>query len=120
MWTALTLYSSSGAGPIGLVTLLAARAAGCEPIVITDLFPSRLEFAKKLVPGVRTVVVDMKDTPEEIAVKVKAAAGMEVRVAMECTGVESSIRASIFVSIGFLKSERWKLTLLFSPSVSAA
>ncbi|GHJ85149.1 hypothetical protein NliqN6_1551 [Naganishia liquefaciens] len=86
----------AGAGPIGLVTLLAARAAGCEPIVITDLFPSRLEFAKKLVPGVRTVVVDMKDTPEEIAVKVKAAAGMEVRVAMECTGVESSIRASIF------------------------
>jgi L-iditol 2-dehydrogenase len=94
----LTDNPSSGAGPIGLVTLLAARAAGCEPIVITDLFPSRLEFAKKLVPGVRTVVVDMKDTPEEIAGKVKAAAGMEVRVAMECTGVESSIRAAIFVS----------------------
>jgi L-iditol 2-dehydrogenase len=81
-----------------LVTLLAARAAGCEPIVITDLFPSRLEFAKTLVPGVRTCVVDMKDTPEEIALKVKKAAGMDVRVAMECTGVESSIRAAIFVS----------------------
>ncbi|KAJ9092708.1 hypothetical protein QFC19_008633 [Naganishia cerealis] len=86
----------AGAGPIGLVTLLAARAAGCEPIVITDLFPSRLEFAKSLVPGVRTALVDLKDTPEEIARKVKDAAGMEVRVAMECTGVESSIRAAIF------------------------
>jgi L-iditol 2-dehydrogenase len=40
----------------------------------------------------------MKDTPEEIALKVKKAAGMDVKVAMECTGVESSIRAAIFVS----------------------
>lgn len=93
----LTLLRS-GAGPIGLVTLAAARAAGCEPIVITDLFQSRLDFAKKLIPGVRTVQVDMKDTPEEIALKVKKAAGMDVKVAMECTGVESSIRAAIFVS----------------------
>lgn len=47
----------SGAGPIGLVSLLSARAAGAEPIVITDLFQSRLDFAKTLIPGVRTVLI---------------------------------------------------------------
>ncbi|KAM0713598.1 hypothetical protein Q7P37_010560 [Cladosporium fusiforme] len=39
-----------GAGPIGLVSLLAAHAAGAAPIVITDLDESRLEMAKRLVP----------------------------------------------------------------------
>lgn len=88
---------NSGAGPIGLITLLAARAAGCEPIVITDLFASRLEFAKKLVPGVRTVVVARGQSEEQIAESIIAAAGgMKVKCAMECTGVESSVRAAIF------------------------
>jgi L-iditol 2-dehydrogenase len=53
----LTFFFCSGAGPIGLVSLLSARAAGAEPIVITDLFQSRLDFAKKLVPGVRTILI---------------------------------------------------------------
>jgi L-iditol 2-dehydrogenase len=48
----------------GLVTLLAARAAGAEPIVISDLSESRLEFARKLVPGVRTILVERGLTPQ--------------------------------------------------------
>ncbi|BEI85952.1 hypothetical protein CcaverHIS002_0602390 [Cutaneotrichosporon cavernicola] len=44
-----------GAGPIGAISLLAAHAAGCYPLVITDLFSSRLEFARSLVPTVKTV-----------------------------------------------------------------
>ncbi|BEJ09272.1 hypothetical protein CcaverHIS641_0601870 [Cutaneotrichosporon cavernicola] len=43
-----------GAGPIGAISLLAAHAAGCYPLVITDLFSSRLEFARSLVPTVKT------------------------------------------------------------------
>jgi L-iditol 2-dehydrogenase len=87
-----------GAGPIGLVTLLAARAAGCAPIVITDLFESRLEFAKRLVPNVRTVCIQKDWSQEETAAQIKRAAGGELKLALECTGVESSIRAAIFVS----------------------
>jgi L-iditol 2-dehydrogenase len=34
----------------------------------------------------------------EVAKAIKDAAGMELRVALECTGFESSIRAGIFVS----------------------
>ncbi|KAF5722462.1 l-arabinitol 4-dehydrogenase [Fusarium mundagurra] len=47
-----------GAGPIGLVTLLAAHAAGAAPIVITDSDENRLAKAKSLVPRVRTVLVE--------------------------------------------------------------
>ncbi|KAL0242367.1 hypothetical protein I308_105996 [Cryptococcus tetragattii IND107] len=85
-----------GAGPIGLVTLLAAHAAGCTPIVITDLFASRLEFAKKLVPTVKTVQIEKAAKPEEVAKQIKYAAGMELSLALDCTGMESSIRSAIF------------------------
>lgn len=36
-----------GAGPIGLCCLVAARAAGVEQIIISDIAPRRLELAKK-------------------------------------------------------------------------
>jgi L-iditol 2-dehydrogenase len=87
----------SGAGPIGLVSLLSARAAGAEPIVITDLFQSRLDFAKKLVPGVRTVLIERGLTPKDAAQKIKAAADGPVKVAIECSGVESSVHTAVHV-----------------------
>ncbi|KAL7422725.1 hypothetical protein Q5752_002017 [Cryptotrichosporon argae] len=90
----------AGAGPIGLVTLLAAHAAGCTPIVITDLVPGRLEFAKKLVPTVRTVLIERGWSAEQTAEKIKEAAGGPVKYAMECTGFESSVRGAVF-SVGF-------------------
>jgi L-iditol 2-dehydrogenase len=52
-----------GAGPIGLVTLLCAAAAGCEPLIITDLDEGRLKWAKKLVLQVHTIKVDMGEKP---------------------------------------------------------
>ena len=89
----------SGAGPIGLVSLLSARAAGAEPIVITDLFQSRLDFAKKLVPGVRTVLIKRGTTPKESAEEIKTAANGPVKVTLECTGVESSVHTAANVRI---------------------
>ncbi|KAG6813881.1 hypothetical protein H0H92_006288 [Tricholoma furcatifolium] len=83
-----------GAGPIGLVSLLSARAAGAEPIIITDLFQSRLDFAKTLVPGVRTVLIQRGSSPKEQAQQIKAIAGVPLAVALECTGVESSIHTA--------------------------
>ncbi|KAG5654373.1 hypothetical protein H0H81_003831 [Sphagnurus paluster] len=85
-----------GAGPIGLVSLLSARAAGAEPIVITDLFQSRLDFAKKLVPGVRTVLIQRGTTSKEQAEQIKAAASVPLKVALECTGVESSVHTAVY------------------------
>lgn len=92
--------SSSGAGPIGLVSLLAARAAGATPIVITDIAQSRLDFAKKLVPEVKTILVERGVKPEDVATQIKDAAGLStgVHVALECTGVESSVQTAIYAS----------------------
>ena len=81
----------------GIMTLLASRAAGAEPIVITDLDSSRLAFAKSLVPGVITVQVPRDETSKETASRVRTAMGMVPRVAMECTGVESSVHTAIYV-----------------------
>lgn len=93
----LLIFIDSGAGPIGLATLLSARAAGAEPIVITDLFQNRLDFAKKLVPTVRTVLIERDLSLEDQAAKIKAAAGTAFRVGLECTGVESSIATAAYV-----------------------
>lgn len=75
-----------GAGPIGLVTLLAAHAAGAAPIVITDLDENRLLKAKELVPRVRTVRVERGDDAEGLAKKMVDALGAEARLVLECTG----------------------------------
>lgn len=45
----------------------------------------------------QTVQIQRGQSDEEIAKKVKEVAGMTVKVALECTGVESSIRAAIYV-----------------------
>jgi 2-desacetyl-2-hydroxyethyl bacteriochlorophyllide A dehydrogenase len=37
-----------GAGPIGLLVLVAARAAGAETVVVTDVLPEKLERASRL------------------------------------------------------------------------
>jgi L-iditol 2-dehydrogenase len=87
-----------GAGPIGLVTLLAAHAAGANPIAIIDLDSNRLEMAKKLIPRVRTVQVDLKTAPKDVATQVRKALGQEAKLAFECTGVESSVQSAIYVS----------------------
>ena len=86
-----------GAGPIGLVTLLCARAAGAHPITITDLDEGRLGFAEKMVPSVKTLTIPRgRETPEEIAAKIVESAGIEPAVAFECTGVQSSIATAIY------------------------
>lgn len=85
-----------GAGPIGLMTLLCCRAAGAEPLVITDIDEGRLAFAKSLVPGVKTHLVQRGDTPDDFATKVhKLGYGEQPVLAVECTGVESSIASAI-------------------------
>lgn len=85
----------TGAGPIGLLTLAAARASGAHPIVITDVEPSRLAFAQEFVPTCKTYRVDLKKSSEENAMEARKLFGEEEytqpRVALECTGVESSV-----------------------------
>jgi len=54
-----------GAGPIGNVTALAALAAGCSQIVITDVLQPKLDIAVKLGP-IRTVNLTKENLREVI------------------------------------------------------
>jgi len=85
-----------GAGPIGIISALCARAAGAVPLVITDIDANRLSFAEKVVPGIKTVLVKRGEKAEEIGENIIKAAGLRPSIAIECTGVESSVSAGIF------------------------
>lgn len=92
-----------GAGPIGLVTLLAAHAAGANPIVITDLDENRLATAKKLIPRVQTLKITLGEAPKDVGARITKTLDAEAKIVFECTGVESSVQSAIYVSRSFLQ-----------------
>lgn len=94
-----------GAGPIGLIALAAARASGAHPIVVTDLEPKRLAFAKKFVPSALTYQVDRNLDAEGNAKKIRGLFNFEhvgeygaPEVVLECTGVESSVVTAAYTA----------------------
>ncbi|KAJ6086327.1 hypothetical protein N7486_010608 [Penicillium sp. IBT 16267x] len=91
-----------GAGPIGLIALAAARASGAHPIVITDLEPTRLAFAKDFVPSCITYQVDRTKDAQNNAQAIRALFGTSEYVApetvLECTGVESSVCTAAYTA----------------------
>ena len=78
-----------GAGPIGLLNMLTAKAMGASRIIVTDINQSRLEIAQKLYPQCITLnmrnnsIEDIKDSPD---------------VSIECSGAESSRQLAIEVT----------------------
>ena len=81
-----------GAGPIGLVNLLTARAMGASEIVITDLADNRLEMARAM-GATHTYKVGGGKTAEQMAEEVADLLGGDrPDVTIECSGAEPSIR----------------------------
>mmetsp|Transcript_30552 Transcript_30552/g.76670 ORF Transcript_30552/g.76670 Transcript_30552/m.76670 type:complete len:344 (+) Transcript_30552:42-1073(+) len=78
-----------GAGPIGLVTLLAAKAAGASKVVMTDIKIEKLALASELGAAL-TVKVD--DTDLATALK---DSGIDIDCSIECSGAAPSISAAI-------------------------
>ncbi|KAF2621493.1 sorbitol dehydrogenase-like protein [Macroventuria anomochaeta] len=94
-----------GAGPIGLIALAAARASGAHPIVITDLEPKRLAFAKKFVPSALTYQVNRDLDSEGNSKEIRKLFNFEhvgeygaPEVVLECTGVESSVVTATYTA----------------------
>lgn len=76
-----------GAGPIGMLTLQCAQAAGAGAVVVIEPHPVRREKAKAL--GA-TAVIDPKT--EDVAARVKAALGpFGADVVFECAGIPQTI-----------------------------
>ena len=84
--TALVL----GAGMIGLLTLQAARAAGCSQVFIADIDPTRLRLAASL--GA-TDTLQLSGT--ELAAEILRSTGSGVDLALEAVGREETIQAAI-------------------------
>jgi D-xylulose reductase len=75
-----------GAGPIGLVTALAALAAGCARVMISDVDDAKLEIARKLGP-IETVNVRSNKLADVVR---DATGGWGADVIFECSGNEKA------------------------------
>jgi L-iditol 2-dehydrogenase len=86
----------TGAGPIGLVSMLAAKAMGADTIIMTDISQSRLDFAKQL--GATYVVLAENDS-QATAKRVVETLGSMPNISIECSGAESSIQATFYATV---------------------
>ncbi|XP_066994502.2 sorbitol dehydrogenase [Anabrus simplex] len=80
-----------GAGPIGLVTLLTAKAMGAATVILTDVVEQRLEVAKKI--GADGTLLTGKLNEEEIVKQIwNLFGGDGPDVALDCSGTEPGQR----------------------------
>ncbi|XP_014479371.1 PREDICTED: sorbitol dehydrogenase-like [Dinoponera quadriceps] len=86
-----------GAGPIGLVTLLVAKAMGASKVVITDILESRLKIAKKLGAD-DTYLVQKNRSESDTMADIHAIFGDEPDRTIDASGAQSSIRLAILVT----------------------
>jgi L-iditol 2-dehydrogenase/L-idonate 5-dehydrogenase len=84
-----------GAGPIGLVTMLAGRAFGAPKVVIVDIDDHRLSFAKALgADETIQVSTDIQDMGEEV-VKIHNAMGGSVDLSFDCVGFSKTMSVAL-------------------------
>lgn len=96
----VTLGSSvliTGAGPVGLVTLLAAKAMGASNILITDLAKHRLETAKQL-GAHNALLIDSNDNETYLVEKIHAIMGTSPDITIDCCGYEATTRLAILAT----------------------
>ncbi|MFB9948804.1 2,3-butanediol dehydrogenase [Rhizobium puerariae] len=81
----------TGAGPIGILTAMAARAAGATQIFVSDLNDTRLRLAKEALGEVRTI--NPKSEKVGDVVRAETEGGVGCDVAIECVGNEHALKA---------------------------
>jgi len=89
-----------GAGPIGMIALICAKASGAFPLLIVDIVEERLQKAKELVPESDMLCISVRDSPEhvgqQVGRKMKSLGCVLPTTILECTGVESSVASAAF------------------------
>jgi len=87
----------TGAGPVGLLAAMSAKALGAEEVCILDINESRLDFAKKM--GInKTLLITPKLDSESVAQQVLELLGETPDITLECSGAESSLNLAIDVT----------------------
>ncbi|CAL1528099.1 unnamed protein product [Lymnaea stagnalis] len=84
----------SGAGPLGMVVLLAAKARGAAKVCVTDINQGRLDFVKSIGADFTVLVGD--EGAKETSKRVVEAMGREVDVSVECSGHQSGVANAIY------------------------
>ncbi|XP_003383541.1 PREDICTED: sorbitol dehydrogenase-like [Amphimedon queenslandica] len=87
----------TGAGPIGLVCLMVAKACGASVLIATDLDSKRLEVAKSC-GATHTCLIDKTSTSRQVAEEVKRTIGASPDITIECSGAASAISAGIYAT----------------------
>lgn len=83
-----------GAGPIGLVSLIAAKECGAAKVVITDLVQGRLDVAKELGADY-TLQINVNDKEEDIVAKIEELLGEKPSKSIDCSGAEATNRLGL-------------------------
>ena len=84
----------TGAGPIGLMNLLAARAAGAANVIISDMVQSRLDVALEI--GATSVVKGGADELKAATHELTEGRGADVGI--ECAGHPAALAAAVGAS----------------------
>jgi aryl-alcohol dehydrogenase len=84
-------FAVFGAGTVGLAGLMAARIAGCEPIIAVDLHSNRLALAHSL-GATHTIDAAHTDPVAEIH---NVTGGRGVRVSLEAAGSPEALRQAV-------------------------
>ncbi|MBI3514992.1 MAG: NAD(P)-dependent alcohol dehydrogenase [Proteobacteria bacterium] len=83
-------FAVFGAGSVGLAALMAARIAGCDPIVAVDVRANRLALAREL--GASHTI---DATAEDPVARLKAITGRGVAAAIEASAVPAAFRQAV-------------------------
>ena len=83
----------TGAGPIGALALLAAKAAGAAQLFVSDLNDTRLGFMKEMLPDVVTLNPKRDDVGDAIRAQTEGNVGCDVVI--ECVGNEHALKACL-------------------------
>ncbi|XP_049791931.1 sorbitol dehydrogenase-like [Schistocerca nitens] len=81
----------TGAGPIGLVTLVAAKAMGASKVIITDIIAHRLQVAKTFGADF-TLQVSQNDIVEQQVEKIHSMLNEAPDISIDCCGLEETVK----------------------------
>jgi len=85
-----------GAGPIGLVCMITAKAMGAAEVAITDISEGRLAVAKQM--GADYTILATKKDPQEMAAEIATTMGGNPDVTIECSGAAPSVQTGIYAT----------------------
>jgi len=85
-----------GAGPIGLVNILTAKAKGASKVCITDIDEGRLKKAKEI--GADFTVKVTSRNAIETAQKIEDTMGEKPDITIECSGAPPSIQTAVYAT----------------------